>query len=140
MPQVNTQVLNKYKTYTNAQLVKEFLTDARNDGQMVTATSFVPDVMGGFLGKTSVDGKTFVYSRVKKSVDLIQAIYDLYMENFERCDFALNLEALTKVLEEFVSTNTRAIPDLALQECFEQFFTPILRDVYVFRNNNQILL
>ena len=80
MPSVNMQVLNKYNSYTNEQLVEEFLTDARNDGQMVTASSFVPDVMGNFLGKISEDDKTFLYSRVKKSVGLIQAIYDLYRQ------------------------------------------------------------
>ena len=140
MPKVNIQVLNKYNSYSNVQLVKEFLTDARNDGQMVTASSFVPDVMGNFLGKMSADDKTFLYSRVKKSVDLIQAIYDLYMDNFQYCDFALNLEALTKVLVDFVSTNTRALPVVKLRESFENFFTPILHNAYTFRNNNQIML
>ena len=140
MPSVNMQVLNKYNSYTNEQLVEEFLTDARNDGQMVTASSFVPDVMGNFLGKISEDDKTFLYSRVKKSVGLIQAIYDLYMDNFQYCDFALNLEALTKVLEDFARTNTRAIPDDQLRESFEKFLTPILHDTYTFRNNHQSLL
>lgn len=140
MPVINTQTLAKYRTYTNEQLAAEFLTAERNDGSYVVASSFVPVVLGSFLGDKDEDGKTFTYSRVKKSVPLIQALYDLYVANFGACDYALNLPALTQVLEKFARSNTRAIPDEKLMKYFEEFFNPLLKNAYTYRNNNQIIL
>lgn len=140
MPAINPQALIKYRSYTSEQLAAEFLTNHRNDGSYVVATAFVPDVLGSFLGDQDKEGKTYVYSRVKKSIPLIQAIYDLYIVNSGSCDYALNLPALTKVLEDFARTNTRAIPDEQLMRYFEDFFTPLLKNAYNYRNNNQITL
>lgn len=140
MPAINPQALIKYRSYTSEQLAAEFLTNHHNDGSYVVASEFVPDVLGSFLGDLDEEGKTFVYSRVKKSIPLIQAIYDLYIVNSGSCDYALNLPALTKVLEDFARTNTRAIPDEQLMEYFENFFTPLLKNAYNYKNNNQITL
>ena len=139
-PAINPQALVKYRTYTDEQLAEEFLSKERNDGSYVTALNFVPDILGYFLADKDKDGKTYAYSRVKKSVPLLQALYELYVINSGSCDYALNLPALTKVLENFARTNTRAIPDEKLMEYFESFFKPLLKRAYDYRNINQLSL
>lgn len=138
---INTSVLNKYKSYSDVQIIEEFLTEERNKGKkMVTPRYFVNDVVGHFLAKSSADGKTFVYSYVKESIDLLQALYDLYMDNFSFCDYALNLEALARVLDDFTDQNSKAISKATLSKHFEDFFKPILRRAYTYRNNYQVVL
>lgn len=139
-PAINPQAIIKYRSYTDEQLAAEFLSTKRNDGSYVIALNFVPDVLGDFLGDKDKDGKTYAYSRVKKSVPLLQALYDIYVTNSGSCDYSLNLPALTQVLENFARTNTRAIPDESLMKYFENFFTPLLKRAYDYRNNNQLTL
>lgn len=140
MPIINTQAISKYRSYTDAQLAAEFLTSKRNDGSYVVAEVFVPEVVGVFLADKDEDGKTYTYSRIKKSLPLIQVLYDLYITNSGTCDYALDLAAIAKVLEKFARTNTRAIPDDKLRKYFEEFFNPLLKKAYDYRNNNQLLL
>lgn len=141
MEKINTTVLNKYNSYTETQLAKEFLTNTRNGDNMITARYFVQKAMGNFLNNTTEDGTIFLYSRVKMSSLLLQSIYELYKDNFQYSNYALNLEALTKVLEAFVASNSsRLINEEELQNVFVNFFTPLLRKAYNYRNAHEVIL
>lgn len=137
---VNQEPLLKYRNYTNEQLKQEFILDEHNPKQEMSGESFVFDHMQKILAKKENDKFVYYYVRsltTDKDNCLAYAVYRLMRDNFAHCDYALNLEAITKVLEEFAKANSRNIPTRKLEDSFVDFFEPVLRRAYIYANRQQ---